>query len=53
MRVLGFSGITNVARLSPDEGEPPSHREVLEAGPRIAPKMLNVVKGVLQGLQGL
>jgi purine-nucleoside phosphorylase len=53
MRVLGFSGITNVARLSPDEGEPPSHREVLEAGPRIAPKMLSVVKGVLQGLQGL
>ncbi|HEY3290120.1 MAG TPA: purine-nucleoside phosphorylase [Anaerolineae bacterium] len=47
MRVLGFSGITNVARLQPDEGEPPSHQEVLEAGPKIAPKMLAIVKGVL------
>ena len=51
MRVLGFSGITNVARLSPDEGEPPSHREVLEAGPRIAPKLLGIVRGVLQELE--
>ncbi|MCL4505480.1 MAG: purine-nucleoside phosphorylase [Chloroflexi bacterium] len=47
MRVLGFSGITNVARLSQDEGEPPSHQEVLEAGPKIAPRMLAIVKGVL------
>ncbi len=47
MRVLGFSGITNVARLQADEGEPPSHQEVLEAGPKIAPKMLAIVKGVL------
>ena len=47
MRVLGFSGITNVARLHTDEGEPPSHQEVLEAGPKIAPKMLAIVKGVL------
>ena len=30
MRVLGFSSITNVARLSADEGEPPSHDEVME-----------------------
>lgn len=48
MRVLGFSGITNVARLSPDEGEPPSHAEVIEAGPKIAPKLMAVVKGVLE-----
>ncbi len=47
MRVLGFSGITNVARLSQDEGEPPSHQEVLAAGPKIAPRMLAIVKGVL------
>jgi purine-nucleoside phosphorylase len=50
MRVLGFSGITNVARLSPDEGEPPSHQEVIEAGPKIAPKLLAIVKGVLKEL---
>jgi purine-nucleoside phosphorylase len=50
MRVLGFSGITNVARLSPDEGEPPSHQEVIEAGPKIAPKLLAIVKSVLKEL---
>ena len=47
MRVLGFRGITNVARLQSDEGEPPSHQEVLEAGPKIAPKMMAIVRGVL------
>jgi purine-nucleoside phosphorylase len=50
MRVLGFSGITNVARLNADEGEPPSHQEVLDAGPKIAPRMLAVVEGVLKEL---
>ncbi|HEY3341604.1 MAG TPA: purine-nucleoside phosphorylase [Anaerolineae bacterium] len=50
MRVLGFSGITNVARLNPDEGVPPSHQEVIEAGPKIAPKLLAIVKGVLKEL---
>ena len=51
MRVLGFSGITNVARLNPDEGVPPSHQEVMEAAPKIAPKLLTIVKGVLKGLE--
>jgi purine-nucleoside phosphorylase len=50
MRVLGFSAITNVARLSADEGEPPSHQEVLEAGPKIAPRLMAIVRGVLNGL---
>ena len=50
MRVLGFSGITNVARLSADEGEPASHEEVLQAGPQIAPRLLIVIKGVLKEL---
>lgn len=50
MRVLGFSVITNVARLSADEGEPPSHEEVLQAGPVCAPRLLTVVKGVLKEL---
>jgi purine-nucleoside phosphorylase len=47
MKVLGFSGITNTARLSPDEGEPPSHEEVTTASVKIAPKLITVVRGVL------
>jgi purine-nucleoside phosphorylase len=50
MRVLGLSGITNVARLSADEGEPPTHEEVMEAGQHIAPKMSAVIRGVLAHL---
>eukprot|EP01127_Copromyxa_protea_P001365 TRINITY_DN11377_c0_g1_i1.p1 TRINITY_DN11377_c0_g1~~TRINITY_DN11377_c0_g1_i1.p1 ORF type:complete len:294 (+),score=66.74 TRINITY_DN11377_c0_g1_i1:46-882(+) len=47
LTVLGLSSITNVARLSSDEGEPPSHEEVLEAAVVVGPKLLTVVKGVL------
>ncbi|MDW8292176.1 MAG: purine-nucleoside phosphorylase [Anaerolineae bacterium] len=47
MRVLGLSGITNVARLSADEGEPPSHEEVMQAAQVIAPKMQQLIQGVL------
>jgi purine-nucleoside phosphorylase len=52
IRVLGFSGITNVARLSADEGEPPSHAEVMEAAPRIAPKLHAVIEGALRRMEG-
>lgn len=51
MKVLGFSGITNVARLSADEGEPPSHEEVNESAKIIAPKLLSVLRGVIQALR--
>lgn len=51
MKVLGFSGITNVARLSADEGEPPSHEEVNESAKVIAPKLLSVLRGVVQALR--
>ncbi len=47
LRVLGLSGITNVARLSADEGEPPSHEEVMQASAQIAPKIFTIVRGVL------
>lgn len=47
MRVMGLSGISNVSRLSADEGEPPTHEEVLEAGRVIVPKMLAVIRDVL------
>ncbi|MCS6772531.1 MAG: purine-nucleoside phosphorylase [Anaerolineae bacterium] len=53
MRVLGLSGITNVARLSADEGEPPSHEEVMQAGRLIAPKLFTIVRGVLSRLPTL
>jgi purine-nucleoside phosphorylase len=51
MRVLGFSGITNVARLSADEGEPPTHEEVMTSSVIIAPKLQSVLTGVLQELR--
>ena len=51
MSVLGMSGITNVSRLSADEGEPPSHEEVLQAGQVIAPKMLTIIRGVLRRMK--
>jgi purine-nucleoside phosphorylase len=51
MRALGLTGISNVSRLSADEGEPPTHEEVLSAGREIAPKMAAVIRGVLEGLR--
>jgi purine-nucleoside phosphorylase len=50
MRVLGFSGISNVAVYDPAQAEAASHQEVLEAGQRIVPKLIAVVKGVLRRL---
>ncbi len=50
MRVLGLSGISNVALLDPSQGEPPTHEEVLEAGREIVPKLVAVVTGVLKRL---
>jgi len=48
MKVLGFSSITNVARLSIEEGNPPSHEEVMEAANFIGPKLVMLIGGVLQ-----
>jgi purine-nucleoside phosphorylase len=50
IRVLGFSSITNVARLSADEGEPPSHEEVMQAANVVGTKLAALVKGVLKRL---
>lgn len=47
-RVLGISGISNKANL--DGNTITSHEEVLEAGQRIVPKLIAVVRGVLQRL---
>lgn len=50
MRVMGVSGISNVAIDTIDgEGEA-SHEEVLEAGALLVPRMLSLVRGVLARL---
>ncbi len=50
MRVLGLSGIGNIAVLDPSLGQAPNHEEVLEAGKQVVPKLMTVIKGVLQRL---
>jgi len=48
MRVLGISGISNKANL--DGSTVTTHEEVLEAGKKIVPQLLSLVRGVLSGL---
>ncbi|TAK14208.1 MAG: purine-nucleoside phosphorylase [Anaerolineae bacterium] len=48
MRVLGVSGISNKANL--DGNTVTSHEEVLEAGRVLGPKLVRLVKGVLERL---
>lgn len=50
MRVLGISGISNVAIDDPDSTSEASHEEVLEAGALLVPRMTAVVRGVLARL---
>jgi len=47
MRVLGISGISNVAVLEPGAGQETSHEEVLLAGQQIVPRLTALVRGVL------
>ncbi len=49
MRVLGISGITNIAITDPTSGGQTTHEEVLAAGRTISSKLIAVVKGVLAG----
>ncbi len=46
MRVLGFSGISNMAH--PDGAAVTTHEEVMQAGRDIAPKMQKLIAGVLR-----
>ncbi len=48
LRVLGFSGITNVHRI--DTAAPTTHEEVLETGKTIGPKLASILKGVVKEL---
>jgi purine-nucleoside phosphorylase len=50
MRVLGISGISNIAITQPDSQQEPSHQEVLEAGKLIAPRLMSVLRGVLRAI---
>ena len=50
IRVMGMSGISNIAIAHPDEGRRTTHGEVLEAGKVIVPKLTALLKGVLREL---
>lgn len=51
IRVLGVSGISNLALGEPIPGQEASHEEVLAAGARIVPRLTALLSGVLSGLQ--
>ena len=51
IRVLGLSGISNVALTEPTPGQEPSHEEVLAAGQLVVPRLTELVLGVLAGLE--
>lgn len=50
LRVLGISGISNIAIFHPDDQREASHEEVLEAGRQIAPRLRALIRGVLRRL---
>ena len=50
MRVLGISGISNVAISDPDAVEEPNHEEVMAAGQVMVPKLMALLRGVLVAL---
>ena len=50
VRVLGISGITNVHAHDTQRPQETSHQEVLQAGKMIAPRLLNLLRGILRQL---
>lgn len=50
IRVLGVSGISNVALTEPAAGQETSHEEVLAAGQQLVPHLMTLVCGVLARL---
>ena len=52
LRVLGISGISNVAMDDPDAVEAANHEEVLAAGQLMVPKLMALLRGVLAALDG-
>ena len=49
-RVLGVSGISNVAIADTSQEGETTHDEVLEAGKVIAPRLISLLKGILREL---
>jgi purine-nucleoside phosphorylase len=47
LRVMGVSGISNVALAEAIPGQEASHEEVLEAGQQIVPRLITLIRGVL------
>jgi purine-nucleoside phosphorylase len=52
IRVMGVSGISNVALTEPGSQQETTHEEVLEAGQQIVPRLTALVCGVLARLGG-
>jgi purine-nucleoside phosphorylase len=52
MRVMAYSGITNVCIDSVDTELETSHEEVLDAGSILVPKLTAILRGVLRSLPG-
>jgi len=50
IKVMGVSGISNVALAEAVPGQEASHKEVLEAGQQIVPRLITLVRGVLSQL---
>jgi purine-nucleoside phosphorylase len=50
IRVLGVSGISNVAQVEPGPGREVTHEEVLVAGQQIVPRLTALIRGVLARL---
>ena len=50
MRVLGFSGISNVAIDNLDADDAANHEEVLAAGQTLVPRLIALLRGVLAAL---
>jgi purine-nucleoside phosphorylase len=52
IRVMGISGISNVAATETDPSQKTSHEEVLRAGRLIVPRLTSLLCGVLSRLSG-
>ena len=52
IRVMGVSGISNVALTEATPGQEASHEEVLLAGQQIVPRLTTLVRGVLARMEG-
>lgn len=50
VKVLGISGISNATIADADSEEEANHEEVLAAGREIAPKLMALIRGVLERL---